>query len=180
MNTVPQNNDIILSRWISQSFFWLMLINIAVSKVLYDAVKYGEKAVIAILRITTIIWGVGLVTVCVFYFIDWSYSNIKAAEVWKKLSMNQKRFFDISVEELSAQRTLNAELVASFTLISGVFFMVEGGLMCWLYPLLDVVDNLSKDNKELDKGELPTMEKGTAYRFPGLVDQNEDLHHKYI
>ena len=102
MNTVPQNNDIILSRWISQSFFWLMLINIAVSKVLYDAVKYGEKAVIAILRITTIIWGVSLVTVCVFYFIDWSYSNIKAAEVWKKLSMNQKRFFDISVEELSA------------------------------------------------------------------------------
>lgn len=58
--------------------------------------------------------------------------------------------------------------------------MVEGGLMCWLYPLLDVVVNLSKDNKELDKGELPTMEKGTAYRFPGLVDQNEDLHHKYI
>ena len=79
-----------------------MLINIAVSKILYDVVEYGDKAVIAILRITTIIWGLGLVTVCVFYFIDWSYSDIYAADVWKKLSMNQKRFFDISVENLAA------------------------------------------------------------------------------
>lgn len=90
-----------MSRWISQSFFWLTLINIFISKALFDFVKYGDKGVINILRVTTIIWGVALVAVSVFYFIDWSWSDYYAAQVWKRLSMNQKRFFDIDVQKLT-------------------------------------------------------------------------------
>jgi len=70
-NTVPQYNDIILSRWISISFFWLMIFNIALSKVLYEVARFGDKSVIGVLRVLTIIYGLGLVTVCVFYFLDW-------------------------------------------------------------------------------------------------------------
>jgi len=94
MNTVPQTNDIILSRWISWSFFWLMLFNIFVSKFIYDAVTFGDPDLINILRVTTILWGFALVAFCVFYFLDWTYSEFYANDVWKRLSMNQKRFFD--------------------------------------------------------------------------------------
>ena len=58
--------------------------------------------------------------------------------------------------------------------------MVEGGLMCWLYPLLDVAVNLSKGNDQLANDERPTMEEGRAVRFPGLINPNEDAHQRYI
>jgi len=48
-----------------------MIFNIALSKVLYEVARFGDKSVIGVLRVLTIIYGLGLVTVCVFYFLDW-------------------------------------------------------------------------------------------------------------
>lgn len=55
-----------------------MLVNIVISKILYEFVKFGEKTVINILRVTTIIWGLALVAVSVFYFLNWEYSEFYA------------------------------------------------------------------------------------------------------
>jgi len=67
-----------------------MLFNIFVSKFLYDAVTFGSgaKELINILRVSTILWGLALVTFSVFYFLDWTYSETYAKDVWKRLSMN--------------------------------------------------------------------------------------------
>ena len=126
-------------------------------------------------RIVAIIYGFTLVILAILAIVleDEDMDTI-GDTVWAGLSINQKGYFENTVDNLKDERKDNNLFVGIFAIVIGICFIVIGGLMFKLNQLQapSIVKSVT--------ARLPTMgvnESVTFMSYTRVTNELDDLHH---
>ncbi|CDW77782.1 UNKNOWN [Stylonychia lemnae] len=168
-NAVPQTNGIAVSAGASIAYFILTFITLFVLYLQYEIVNFGYRNALIFWRFTSPLYGLIIVVLGIVELgVEFSNMDATCATVWKRLSSNQKLYFENSQDNLVSERSRNAAMIGAFALIIGILIIIQG------YPLHELFSQSAIKWKPPMISRLPELEQHETVNFEYNHYHDED------